>query len=520
MKNIFTKLTSLVLALALCIPLLACNITPDEQQNPDENTPTQTADAVTYVGIDINPSVELTLDENGVVCTVYGANEDGTVLLYGEEENLLGKGYEEAVEHITDLAVELGYLTEGHKISTTVSSEDASLEELISQKLDEKISAAADKHGFHVEITKEAGYELLRKLKEYKEKHPDDIEIQNLTPGKYKLALSASENGEVSIDVAVKMDNKELISKINDAHAKVEKYATDLYKEAKARAEMIYEIAMGVAVDGVYTGIYLNRLSSILTNPQYMNTFYYGAVYQAYKTTARTLGSLEEILEFGEEMTNYEVSEETVAQIATELGIEDTSVFADEDGKVTVKSVCKYTYRFLDQNDLDETVEERIEEILDELEEAAEMAALSSEAYAQDLESLKNKIEGIVNNINSQLSTFLSFIPEDAKAELEACLADLNATAENITLMMEGGLTEDELETLIENAEEKAEEMLEKINADLTEEEKARAEEFIAQAEATVKTLTEDFSSRLDAAEKEAKEHIERHREERKNAHK
>jgi len=513
MKNIITKLTSLLIVTALCLSLAACGTKPSGSGSP------QIGDPTTFVSIEINPSIELTLDKNGLVATAYGANEDGAILLYGEESNIVGKNYEAAAAYITNLAAELGYIEQGHEIRASVTSNDAKAAEAIQNKLQSKISATAEGLGISVTLSGEAAYSLLRELNALKEKYPSNTAIQNLTPEKYKLVVSASENGEITVTAAAELSNEQLIEKIGKAHKTIEGYATDLYKQAKARAEMTYELAMGIALDGVYNAVYLQRLPAIMTHPEYRNTFYYGAVYQAYMTTARTYDALEKILQFGEKMVNYELDEATVNAIATELGIEDTSVLQDKDGKVTVKSTVRFVENFLDTHELSDAVEDRIEEILDTAEDAAEMAAMASDTYANDLAALKQQIETIVSTIQSTASPLLTFLSAEGKAELETCLADLQGTVEEIAVMMENGLTEEELDALQESAEEKAEAMLVKIKADLSEEELAKAETMKQQAEATIKTLTAEFSARLDAAEATAKEEIERRRTERKNAH-
>ena len=511
MKKTFTRITALLTVLSLCFLLAACNVKPGNDEKPEAGAPT------TFVGIDINPSIELTLDENGIVATVYGANEDGKILLFGEEDSILGKDYEAAAEYITNLAVELGYIEEGHKISATVSSSDPEAAASIEEKIKAKITSTADGLGFTVNLTSEAAYSLLRDLEALKEQYPDDAAIQGLTPEKFKLVASVSENGDITVTAAAKLSDEELIAKVNEAHSVIEHYATEAYMAAKARAEMLYEVAMGVALDGVYTTVYLNRLSKIMTNPSYINTFYYGAVYQAYKTTARTFDALDDIMEFGEEMTSYELDEATVNAIATELGIEDTSVLENEEGKITVKSAIEYSERFLDENELSDEVEDRIEEILDTAEDAAEMVALSSEAYAADLAALKVTIETIVANVNSSATPFLPLLSDEAKAELEVCLADLNTTVEKIGVMMDEGLTDEELEELVDYAEDKALAMLTKIKADLSEEELAEAKALEENAKATVDKLTKEFTERLTAAENAAKAELERKHNERKN---
>lgn len=59
--------------------------------------------------IDINPSIEISYDEEGNVTSVTPLNEDAEVLLYGVD--LVGKNYEKAVANIIDNCIELGYIS-------------------------------------------------------------------------------------------------------------------------------------------------------------------------------------------------------------------------------------------------------------------------------------------------------------------------------------------------------------------------------------------------------------------------
>ena len=68
------------------------------------NTDKKAEESKTYVGIDINPSVNLVIGEDGKVESVEAANEDAQVMLYGEV--IVGKTAEEAFELIAQLAVD------------------------------------------------------------------------------------------------------------------------------------------------------------------------------------------------------------------------------------------------------------------------------------------------------------------------------------------------------------------------------------------------------------------------------
>ena len=138
MKNM-KKWIAFVCIVALCISLIACG-TPNGDSNGKPTDKSEIGDATTLVTMEINPEVELTVDENGIVASVYGANEDGQILLYGEVDNIVGYTYEEAAAYVTKLAASLGYLNEKtEQIRTYVTSTNEETVAQIKQKLGEKI---------------------------------------------------------------------------------------------------------------------------------------------------------------------------------------------------------------------------------------------------------------------------------------------------------------------------------------------------------------------------------------------
>ena len=66
--------------------------------------------ALGYISVDINPSVQFVTNNNNEVVNVIASNEDGEIILKDEVENLLGLSVEEAVEKIVELAIQYGYL--------------------------------------------------------------------------------------------------------------------------------------------------------------------------------------------------------------------------------------------------------------------------------------------------------------------------------------------------------------------------------------------------------------------------
>lgn len=507
MKGTIKKILAVTLALALCLPLAACF-----PVNPPSGS-----ESVAYVGIDINPSVELTLDKDGKVVTVYGANDDGQVLLWKEETNIVGKSYEDAVEYITELAIELGYLSaENPDVSATVSS-DSSDADTIRRKVSAKIIAKADSLGLSVTVDSTTAFEVLRALDALKERYPENEAIQNLTPEKYKLAVRAADGGDITVEAAAELNTAELIERVNVVHKKLEGVATEAYRIAKAKANAIFDTASGVILDGVYSTVYGTRALKLLANPSYKDTIHLGAAYQAYKTAERTYGAIAELIEYAEEYAKTELDIDTVNRIAAALNLDDTSVLEDASGDVTVKSVSVYCDKLVREGALADAAEDAIEDILDEAEEAAQIIASSAEGIRSELETIKGAISGVINSVTTAAGAFINLplLPENVKNEYADCLDYLKSVKDKITAIVSDGVTSDEIEELADEAKDKAEQILERINEDLTDAEKETVKSISATLEATLTGIKNNFNSALETAESEAKRYIEQKRNER-----
>jgi len=79
---------------------------------------------VTYVTVDINPSVELGLNSDQVVVSVEPLNEDGKIII--KDQELVGKSSDDAVEIIVRAAADKGYLApeKGNQVIINVSEKN------------------------------------------------------------------------------------------------------------------------------------------------------------------------------------------------------------------------------------------------------------------------------------------------------------------------------------------------------------------------------------------------------------
>lgn len=79
---------------------------------------------VAYVGIDINPSIELGVNYFDRVVSAEGVNADGQDIL--SETNVVGMSYEEALASLNDSLTNRGYLTADAAVAVTVMCDDDS----------------------------------------------------------------------------------------------------------------------------------------------------------------------------------------------------------------------------------------------------------------------------------------------------------------------------------------------------------------------------------------------------------
>ena len=121
MKKIFKNALVLAICLMMSFFLIGCKKKSDEQ-------------TLSRVTVDINPSIELIVDDENKVVSVTALNDDGNIIIVGE--SIVGKTAEEAVSLIVSVATDTGYLVKGevssdeNQIKISVSGNEKFQEEL------------------------------------------------------------------------------------------------------------------------------------------------------------------------------------------------------------------------------------------------------------------------------------------------------------------------------------------------------------------------------------------------------
>lgn len=477
---------ALLCVAVLCVSLVACNNDNDKQQ-----------EATTFVSLDINPSIELTLDENNKVMSVYGANEDGQVLLYSEE-GIVGADVEVAVQKITSLAIELGYLDEENAVVlTSVTSAKDGVEENILSKVNAKITATASELQLNVSCDGETAYSLLRKLEQLKAQYPDNEDIQAITPAQFKLVVSATETGEVSIEAATSLDKAQLVKIISDAHEEAKEFATSAYNEVKAQASAVYDKAVGEALDGIYTSYY------IANRP--LNS-YYGVAYQGYKYSSRVAYAVATALEYAENACDYPLDEAQISAVSAALGLdENVDVLKNSDGEITVNSIYAYADKLFKNSDANAEIQEikaELDSALNSVEATLqEMIDELSKEYEEEITAVKESLQAVID----QVKDIVALLPES----MRTMLADVTELVDNAAeIIADGKIKSGEVREFAMKLESKSNDMLAKIESDLTEEELAKVKELQAKAEERLASAKAEMDEAIAQAEAQAKEKL------------
>lgn len=205
------------------------------------------ATPVSYLGVDINPSVELGINALGRVVEVIDYNDDGKAVLEGLDlENMK---VDKAVKLIVDTAVDLGFLEEDTDVQLTAVNDDEEDADKLLKKAKKGTDEALEENDVEAEVG-QAAISLARRdaAREYSEE-----EGIHLSPGKLNLIqklweaqnpdeeLTADNYDEV-LDLAQdEMDNSDMtyaeapvkeIMKAIKAIRMEEKFGTDSEEEA------------------------------------------------------------------------------------------------------------------------------------------------------------------------------------------------------------------------------------------------------------------------------------------------
>lgn len=461
----------------------------------------------TYVSLDINPSVELIVSSNNKVLEFYATNDDAKAMLY--EEDINGMNFEEAIDKITDLSIEYGYLSDENSVIeyTINSTEGEEVEKKLEEKIDLKIKNKSNKLKLDIKLSKDAKFSLVRELEALKEAYPDNEAIQNLNFGQFKLIKSAqSSDATLTIEAALELDTKELMDIIKENRDEFYNIATKKYDKLVKESEIAYNKAHKSFERNIYAVYYTKNMINHPVN--------YGLLYSLYGSAADVL---EAVVDLSNKIDSYskkvltEKQLEAVSNIIDDLGIAKEEFFnqiKDEEGNITIDSVNAY----LDKLVKNLEITDEINELIDELKSSMNEIDLKIKNKIEEINvKYESEIQAVVKMFEqayNQISSLGALIPEEVKAVLDTYLAELEEMNNTFKAALTEQITLTKINEWIVKLREKEASLLEKINSDLSEEELAEVEELKTKIDSSIKDLKDKFEKAKNDAKDKMHEHF------------
>lgn len=261
------KRTTQIVCLALClltavlsaVVLVACNsVYTNAPSTPEPQK------ATSFVCVDVNPSVELVLDQNNVVMSACGANKDGKALLF-EEDGIVGADLDVAIGNIAALSVKYGYISDGANVSVEVTS--AAENNDIFEKIRTKFTSAIQNANpsLTVSISDSCDFVLQSELDALKSQNSDNQTIQNLDVATYRLVKRAQQNG-VSVEDSLSLSLDKLIAEANDFQSDLNQKFDEEYQLAINRAQYVFNSTKQTVENSVYARYFAQKLLDTATS--------------------------------------------------------------------------------------------------------------------------------------------------------------------------------------------------------------------------------------------------------------
>lgn len=193
------KLLILLFGATLVLGLAACS---------DLN---ETSASELYVSIDINPSIEFLVDEDGLITSYLLVNEDAKLLCV--DVDFIGMNIDEATELFVNMATEAGFIdieTEDNAVLLTVYGDKEQYSNTVRTRLRERLVNYMAKNYIHGVVMDE-GYTT--------EEIEESANELGITPGKLKLIYAAQlGDPDLTVEEGIELSVKNLMAKVKNFH--------------------------------------------------------------------------------------------------------------------------------------------------------------------------------------------------------------------------------------------------------------------------------------------------------------
>lgn len=172
-----------------------------------------------FVSLDVNPSMEFTVNKFGIVIKAQALNDDGISIIDDMDFDVINKNIEEALENSIDMFIEEGYISGDDKVNVIVSaySKNAKDADTLIQELKLMIKNKIESEGFVANIE---GMTVDQAVFE-------EAEDLGVTPGKLNLINNIIENDENSATDKVEDWIDRTVNEIVSAAAEVTTNASE-----------------------------------------------------------------------------------------------------------------------------------------------------------------------------------------------------------------------------------------------------------------------------------------------------
>ena len=499
------KRTTQIVCLALCllttvlsaVVLIACNSVYTNAPSAPEPQK-----ATSFVCVDVNPSVELVLDQNNVVMSACGANKDGKALLF-EEDGIVGADLDVAIGNLAALSVKYGYISDGANVSVEVTSTAENND--IFEKIRTKFASAIQNANppLTVSISDSCDFVLQSELDALKSQNPDNPTIQNLDVATYRLVKRAQQNG-VSVEDSLALPLDKLIAQANDFQSDLNQKFDDEYQLAINRAQYVFDSTKQTVENGVYARYFAQKLLDTATSNPFSAIDVAGQVLNAAKYAASSASKL--ALEFYLACSNYFVQNPLYELPQEQLGNISCLLGTHADDFKTKYSAQNGTIRFT-KTELDcfvNTVyrsdENARADIQSEYGNVVEYLLQFSQADEADLSVAKEATQSVATYIKSALSladNVMSSLPF-VKFDVDSLLADSIPSDVDYA-------DRQSVESAIERLETQASQAKEQMK--VTSEDEAAMQTMLAQSEFTkaIDSARTALNEALDKAKSDAR---------------
>lgn len=371
----------------------------------------KTESQLSYVTIETNPSVELVVNEKGVVVAVNGTNEDGKLLL--QDEKIEGLKIEAATEKIVTLTEELGYTFKGsvkadsQGIEISVTSNTVELAKQIESKVQGEIEATIE--------------ELKLSLK---------LEIENSKGREYLEEIVMAYDPTLTSEEVKAMTMQELLTKVKDATKEKAQFISvkleEYYETLKAyEFKIYYKQEIATALENGYTQ-FLESYKSLLTS-------FSDAINSLKEFEVYTFTNPES--SYVKAMEAYQKAKQDLASKKIQFSVSDGSNSIILEAQITVsKKALEAADKVVET--VDATIKASFDTLIKSLETIYNSLEELEKQFPQELK-LEEKLTNAENYINTnKKALFEKFEESISKETLDQMEKDLKARKAELKAMV------------------------------------------------------------------------------------